>query len=169
MLGPGAARPTKRPIDPQPVPPGQQSAQRDARPSSSAGELLTYLQDNGIEPRVKAQPPSAPGGVFTKDRFVVDLGAGTVACPAGNAAPMSFGQSGAGTAHFRDACADCPLREACTTSKAGRTIGISAYEELVRAQRERCTDPELAADYRGARPKVERNQLGLGKIKTRHH
>ena len=52
--------------------------------------------------------------------------------------------SGAGAAHFRDACADCPLREACTTSKAGRTIGIPAYEELVRAQRERCAGPELA-------------------------
>jgi hypothetical protein len=51
--------------------------------------------------------------------------------------------SGAGMAHFRDACADCPLREACTTSKAGRTIEIPAYEELVRAQRERCAGPEL--------------------------
>jgi hypothetical protein len=121
-----------------------------------AGELLAYLDENGIDPRVKTQPPSAPGGVFTKDRFVIDLGAGTVACPAGNTAPISFDQSGAGTAHFRDACANCPLREACTTSKAGRTIGISAYEELIRAQRERCADPEFAADYRGTRPKVER-------------
>ena len=55
-----------------------------------AGELLAYLQENGTGPRVKAQPPSAPGGVFTKDRFVIDLGAGTVACPAGNTAPISF-------------------------------------------------------------------------------
>ena len=121
-----------------------------------AGELLAYLGENGTGPRVKTQPPSAPGGLFTKDRSVIDLGAGTVACPAGNTAPISFDQSGAGTAHFGGACANCPLGEACTTSKAGRTVGISAYEELIQAQRERCADPEFAADYRGARPKVER-------------
>jgi hypothetical protein len=80
-------RAPRGPINPQPVPPGRQSPQRDAklearraraeqahaakmakpRPAAyGAGEPLAYLQDDGIEPRVKVQPPSAPGGLFTK-------------------------------------------------------------------------------------------------------
>ncbi len=131
-----------------------------------AGELLAFLDENGIDPHVKAQPPSAPGGLFTKDRFIVDLGASTVTCPAGTTVPISAEASGTGTAYFREACATCPLRQACTTAKGGRTVGISAYEELLRAQRERCADPSFAADYRATRPKVERKLAHL--MKRRH-
>jgi Transposase DDE domain/Transposase domain (DUF772) len=131
-----------------------------------SGELLAYLQENGIDARVKAQPPSAPGGVFTKDRFVIDLGASTVTCPAGNTVPISFVPSGTGTAHFGEACAACPLREACTTAKTGRTVGISSHEELLQAQRARCADPGFAADYKATRPKVERKLAHL--MRRRH-
>ncbi len=131
-----------------------------------AGGLLAYLDQNGIDARVKTAPPSAPGGLFAKDRFVVDLEAGTVTCPAGNTVVISVWPSGAGAAHFGPACAACPLREACTTAKDGRTITISAHEELIQAQRERCADPAFAADYRATRPKVERKLAHL--VRRRH-
>jgi hypothetical protein len=131
-----------------------------------AGGLLAYFQQNGIDARVKTAPPSAPGGLFTKDRFVVDLAAGMVTCPAGNTVAVSPRLSGAGAAHFGHACAACPLREACTTAKDGRTITISAHEELIQGQRERCTDPAFAADYRATRPKVERKLAHL--VRRRH-
>jgi hypothetical protein len=121
-----------------------------------AGELLAYLDENGIDPRVKVQPPVAPGGLFAKDRFSIDLAAGTVSCPAGASATISFGANGTGTACFADACSSCPLRQSCTSSAAGRTISISAHEELLQAQRARCAEPDFAADYRATRPKVER-------------
>lgn len=121
-----------------------------------AGDLLAYLDENGIDPRVKVQPPVAPGGLFPKDRFKIDLAAGTVTCPAGNTVAISFGKAGDGTACFSDACNNCPLRQSCTTATAGRTISISPHEELLQAQRERCADPSFAADYRATRPKVER-------------
>jgi hypothetical protein len=120
------------------------------------GDLLAYFQQNGIDARVKTAPPSAPGGLFAKDSFVVDLASGTVTCPAGNTVAIAFGASGAGMAHFGQACAACPLREACTTATDGRTISVSVHEELLQAQRERCTDPAFGADYRATRPKVER-------------
>ena len=71
---------------------------------------------------MKTAPPSALGGLFAKDRFVVDLEAGTVTCPAGNTVVISLWPSGAGAAHFGPACAACALREACTRAKDGRTI-----------------------------------------------
>ena len=121
-----------------------------------AGELLAYLDENGIDPRVKVQPPVAPRGLFPKDRFKIDLAAGTVTCPAGNTVAIAFGKAGDGTAFFSDACSNCPLRQSCTTAGAGRTISISPHEELLQAQRRRCADPSFAADYRATRPKVER-------------
>ena len=117
---------------------------------------MAYLDKAGTGPRVKVQPPVAPGGLFPKDRFKVDVAAGTVTCPAGNTVAISFGKAGGGAACFGGACSNCPLRQSCTTAAAGRTISISPHEELLQAQRERCGDPSFATDYRATRPKVER-------------
>ncbi|MGH3924098.1 MAG: transposase, partial [Pseudonocardiaceae bacterium] len=38
-----------------------------------AGEFLDWLAEHDVESRCKTQPPTAGGGLFTKDRFVVDL------------------------------------------------------------------------------------------------
>jgi hypothetical protein len=54
------------------------------------GPLLAGLHAAGIDPRVKIQAPVAPKGHFTKDRFQIDLGAGTVTCPAGHTAPIVY-------------------------------------------------------------------------------
>jgi hypothetical protein len=121
-----------------------------------AAELLAYLDKAGIDPRVKVQPPVAPGGLFPKDRSSIDLAAGALTCPAGSTVAISFAKAGDGTACFGDACSNCLLRQSCKTAAAGRTVSISPHEELLRAQRERFAGPSFATDYRATRPKVER-------------
>ena len=51
------------------------------------GPLHDRLGEAGIESRCKTQAPTAAGGLFSKDRFDVDLGAGAVLCPARVRAP----------------------------------------------------------------------------------
>ena len=80
----------------------------------------------GIDLCRKTQQPNAAGGLFTKDRFVVDLDEGTVTCPAGLTVETRRHSDG-GMAYFGDACANCPLQAKCTTASGGRTIGISPY------------------------------------------
>ena len=82
-----------------------------------SGEFQSLLEEQGIDSGCKTQPPAPrPGGLFTKDRFDIDLDRDTVTCPSGVSAPIHRGGDGAGTASFGAACAGCPLREGCTLS-----------------------------------------------------
>jgi Transposase DDE domain/Transposase domain (DUF772) len=131
-----------------------------------AGVLLERLEAAGADILTKVQPPVAPGGRFPKDRFTIDLGAGTVTCPARVTVPIRAAKAGGGTAAFETACAGCPLAAQCTTAKTGRTISIGAYEgELTRARATQ-QDPAWRAEYRATRPKVERK---LGHLMRRRH
>jgi hypothetical protein len=129
-----------------------------------AGELLATLDAAGAEIRCKVQPPSAPGGRFTKDDFRVDLAARTVTCPAGRVAPIRglirF------TAEFGRACATCPLVTRCTASPEGRTIAIGRHETLLARARAAQREPTWRADYRATRPLVERK---LAHLMRRQH
>ena len=124
----------------------------------------------GIDPRVKIQAAVAPKGHFTKDQFRIDLAAGTVTCPAQRTAPILYHADPRhrhhGQASFGPACTSCPLRGQCTSAQAGRTITITAYEAELAAARARQADPDLAADYRATRPKVERKLAHL--VRRRH-
>jgi len=51
---------------------------------------------------------TAPDGLFSKDRFAIDLDKGTVTCPAG----VTVQIRGHLMAYFGGACTDCPLRAA---------------------------------------------------------
>jgi hypothetical protein len=134
------------------------------------GPLLERLHAAGIDPRVKIQAAVAPGGHFTKDQFQIDLAAGTVTCPAKRTAPIVYHPNPRhrhhGQASFGPACTTCPLRSQCTSAAAGRTITITAYEAELAAARARQADPDLAADYRATRPKVERKLAHL--VRRRH-
>jgi hypothetical protein len=134
------------------------------------GPLLAGLHAAGIDPRVKAQAAVAPRGHFTKDQFRIDLGAGTVTCPAQRTAPIVYNADPRhrhhGQASFGLACASCPLHGQCTSAKAGRTVTITAYEAELAAARARQADPDRAADYRATRPKVERKLAHL--VRRRH-
>jgi hypothetical protein len=130
------------------------------------GEFHARLGEAGIESRCKTQAPTAAGGLFSKDRFDIDLGARTVRCPAGNTAPIRAACTGGGTASFGAVCAQCPLRAQCTTAAAGRTISVGPHEQALADARARQSDPGWIADYRSTRPKIERK---LGHLMRRRH
>ena len=99
---------------------------------------------------IKPKPvtPAVPGG-FTVDDFTIDDQA--VTCPGGHTRPMSPNR----TVTFGKLCADCPLRDRCTTAKAGRSMTIHEHEDLLRAARAQARTPEFTAAY-PTRASVER-------------
>jgi Transposase DDE domain/Transposase domain (DUF772) len=132
-----------------------------------SGDLLERVDAAGVHNGIKVQPPPALNGHFAKDRFAVDLQAGTVTCPAGVTIPIGpcCGRH-AGEARFGTACRTCPLAAQCTTAARGRTISISLHEATLTAARQRQADPGWRADYRATRPKVERK---IGHLMRRRH
>ena len=76
------------------------------------------------------------------------------------------GGDGVGTASFAKSCANCALRQGCTTAAGGATIVVGRHEDVLARARERQKDPRWAADYRATRPKVERK---LGHLTRRRH
>jgi hypothetical protein len=131
-----------------------------------SGEFLDHLARAGIEARCKTQPPVNTGGRFAKDRFVIDLDAETVTCPAAGVAPIRRDRQGDGIARFGSACAACPLRADCTTAADGRSIVVGRHEARLADARAQAADPEWVDDYRSTRPKVERK---IGHLMRRRH
>lgn len=129
------------------------------------GEVLADLHANGIDPNVKTPKPQAPQGHFTKDDFEVDLEHDEVTCPNGITVPIHWGKK-EGQARFAKACATCPLRDQCTSSRHGRGVSVGFHESELAENRRRQAEPARAADYRGTRPKVERK---LGHLMRRRH
>jgi hypothetical protein len=130
------------------------------------GGFHDRLDQAGIADRCKTQAPTAAGGLFSKDRFDIDLGAATVSCPAGVTAPIRLARAGGGTAYFAQACTDCRLRARCTSAAGGRTITVGPHEQILTDARARQTDPAWVTDYRATRPKVERKLAHL--MRRRH-
>jgi hypothetical protein len=134
-----------------------------------AGQILQRLDNAGIEAKTKVQPPVAPVGKFTKDRFDIDLDQQRVTCPNRTVVPIRRIKDHArhaGKADFGTACLTCPLRAQCTESKTGRSITIGHHEARLTAARTRQQDPAWKADYRATRPKVERKIAHL--MRRRH-
>jgi len=132
-----------------------------------SGELLEKAEEAGLHAGIKVQPPPAPKGHFPKDRFGIDLHAGTVTCPAGITAVIrARGGRHAGAASFGANCRTCPLAAQCTTAPYGRTITIGPHEARLAAARIRQADPAWKAGYRATRPKVERK---IGHLMRRRH
>jgi Transposase DDE domain/Transposase domain (DUF772) len=132
----------------------------------SSGQFLDDLAEAGVESRCKTQPPTAAGGMFTKDAFDVDLDADTVTCPNQVTAPIRRDKHGDGSASFGPACADCPLRAACTKATGGRSVMVGRYEQRLAEARTAQKNPAWREDYRATRPKVERK---LGHLMHRKH
>jgi hypothetical protein len=131
------------------------------------GEFQERLEDAGIDSGCRTQPPSPrPGGLFTKDRFGIDLEAEAVTCPAGSTVTIRRHRDGGGIAYFGDTCTTCPLRPACTTATGGRKVRVGPHEAALARARARQADPAWGDDYRATRPKVERK---LGHLMRRRH
>ena len=131
-----------------------------------AGELLAMFADHDVEVRCKVQPASAPAGMFSKDRFDVDLDAGTVRCPGEHTVPIRPAARGGGIAVFGALCASCPLAAQCTKAADGRSIRIGPHQQHLATARATQADPSWQADYRATRPKVERK---IGHLMRRKH
>jgi hypothetical protein len=130
------------------------------------GEFLDTLANAGIDAGCKTQPPVAPGGLFAKDRFDIDLDADTVTCPNGVTVTIGRNRNGDGTATFDTACARCPFRTQCTNAKNGRSVRVGRYEHRLADARQQQQDPDWVEDYRATRPKVERK---IGHLMRRRH
>ena len=130
------------------------------------GAFQSRLEGAGILSGCKTQPPVAPGGRYAKDRFGIDLDAGTVTCPNDVVVSIRRNSDGGGTASFAGACATCPLRAGCTNSPNGRTVSVGPHEAVLARARAAQADPAWKADYRATRPKVERK---FGHLMARKH
>ncbi len=120
------------------------------------GATRAALGQDGFEVVAKVPPVRNATGLFTKDRFVVDLESQSVTCPAGQRVAINPTRDGGGRASFKVHCKECPLRRACTKSRAGRSITIGRHEGLLQMARAEQGTPEWQARYRADRPKVER-------------
>ena len=134
--------------------------------SYGTAAIVERLELADIEPYVKVQPPSARDGKFAQDKFDIDLEAGTVRCPAGQIVELRPQKGGASQAIFAPYCADCPLRDACTSSKHGRTINVHPKHETLHRARQEQSDPKWKNQYQQTRPKVERK---LAHMMRRRH
>ena len=120
------------------------------------GATREALGEAGFTLLAKCPPIRNVTGGFTEDRFVIDLDSRTVTCPAGQTATITRRGDGSGTARFAPHCGTCPLRSACTKSKAGRSVTINEHEAILQQARAEQADPEWIATYRANRPLVER-------------
>lgn len=118
------------------------------------GATLAEQTGRGHDMRAKVPPVRNPNG-YSKDRFGIDLDAGTVTCPAEHTVAISTGRRQR-TARFGALCAACPLQAACTTARRGRVITIHPHEAALQHAKHRQSDPDWQQDYRTYRPVVER-------------
>jgi len=142
-------------------------ARSDIKPEvvgdSAYGDAATRagLEAQGFTVTAKCPPARNAAGRFPKDRFTVDLGTGTVTCPAGHTAPIIPARDGGAKASFRPWCATCPLRSACTAARRGRTIAIHPHEAVLQRARAAQRDPAWQQRYKADRPIVERKVAHL--------
>src|SRR6266571_2833398 len=133
------------------------------------GKARDAYRDAGHDVVIKPKPlPSAVPDGFTLDDFTIDENDGTVTCPNGNTRPMSPAR----TVTFGRLCADCPLRQRCTTAKTGRSMTIHPHEGLLRAARAQARTPRFKQDY-PTRSNVERTVAQVAtqngrRVKLRH-
>ncbi len=120
------------------------------------GATRHTLEAQGFTVTAKCPPVRNATGLFTKDRFDVDLETDTVTCPAGQRVTINPTRDGGGRASFKIHCQQCPVRKACTKSRSGRTITIHSHEAILQRARAEQHEPGWAEHYRADRPIVER-------------
>jgi IS5 family transposase len=120
------------------------------------GATRDTLEEKGFRVTAKCPPVRNATGLFTKDRFTVDLETETVTCPAGQRVAINPTRDGGGRASFKIHCRECPLRRACTKSRSGRTISVHPHEAVLQRARAEQAEPGWVERYRADRPIVER-------------
>jgi hypothetical protein len=120
----------------------------------AGGATLAEQTARGHDMRAKVPPVRNPNG-YSKDRFTIDLAAGTVTCPADHTVTIGR-RARHRSARFGALCQSCPLRVQCTTARRGRVISIHPHEAALQHAKARQQDPAWQQDYRQHRPVVER-------------
>lgn len=119
--------------------------------------------------------PVSRNGLFGPERFTYDPDTRTATCPNNQISVRTArNEKEYGTQLYFDkaVCAQCPLREACTTSKTGRSVFISDYYELMQ-QAKAYNDTAEGKAAQQTRYRIERtnnelkNHHGLGRARTR--
>lgn len=126
------------------------------------GALRAELSQEGVEIVAKVAP-IAGGAYFSKDRFIIDLDAGSVRCPADHLLALPASVRVGKEQHVRfptNLCGACPLRGQCVRGRSGRTITIGAYEAQRQRARALQRQPETQALLH-LRPRVERKLAHL--------
>ena len=105
-------------------------------------------------------------GMFTKDEFEINLEDGRITCPAGKNADFDPSKEikdrGLPIGFRTEDCNECPLRDKCTKSKAGRNVTINKNErDILNAKSYQKTD-KFKGDY-GKRSNGERTISELTK------
>jgi len=118
------------------------------------GATLDEQTARGHDMRTKVPPVRNANG-YSKDRFTIDMAAGTVTCPAEHTVAIRAGLRYR-VARFGVLCGSCPLRAECTKSRRGRVISIHPQEAALQHAKARQQDPAWQQDYRANRPIVER-------------
>ena len=142
----------------------------------SDGDVREAVEVQGTELVAKV-PPVTNSGRFPKTEFNIDLGTGTVTCPAGvttaDARRAKDHKGRPATMFYFDAgtCGTCPLRERCTAGRGGRTIMVGRHHKRIEAARAAQAEPGTKALLR-RRAKVERKidhlqDLGMRKARYR--
>ena len=99
------------------------------------------------------------GSKFAKSAFILDWESGTITCP--NQVTLPFREGG--KVQFPSVtCANCPLRQKCTTSKKGRSISIHPDEKFIAELRQRQLTPTGRAKLR-ERVAVEHTLSHIGR------
>jgi transposase-like protein DUF772/DDE family transposase len=117
------------------------------------GATLDEQTQRGHDMRTKVPPVRNANG-YSKDRFTIDLAAGTVTCPAHHTVAIGDGRRHR-SARFGALCQSCPLRAGCTKARRGRVISIHPHESALQHTKARQKDPAWQEDYRTYRPVVE--------------
>jgi Transposase DDE domain len=118
------------------------------------GATLEEQAARGHDMRTKVPPVRNTNG-YSKDRFTIDMAAGTVTCPAHHTVSIRANLRHR-VARFGALCQSCPLRGDCTKSRRGRVISIHPQEAALQHAKARQHDPVWQQDYRTHRPVVER-------------
>ena len=104
--------------------------------------------DMGIELITPARPPSHRGRLPASE-FELDFAHQTARCPEGHACTCWSTRGKYLEIRFpRHACAACPRRSECTSSKQGRSLHLSKDYQQLQADRARMARPEFAEIYR---------------------
>ena len=112
----------------------------------------------------KVPQEASRNGLFAKSAFEIDLQNERVTCPGGHVSTtFSTTPDGAKTFTFGCACADCPLRSQCTTSKTGRSVSVHPQEAMLQSARAYQKTPEGRARLR-ERVVVEHRLARLGQL-----